>query len=299
MGLAKLNTADVQISSEPLEIGKLTNDGDLSLYFVGTGSAFTKTLGPNNLLVVKGEDHLLIDCGAKCPQYLHNAGLSIAEIDNFLITHSHADHVGGLEEVQLFGRYISRKKPSMVINEEYQQILWDQSLRGGSEMSEGTPLKFEDLWSIIRPKQCSQYPRETWQANVGGINVKMPRTKHIPNDAVSWEDSFWSVAVIIDDRVLFTSDTRFDPDLIEVFDQMFQFDLIFHDCQFFAGGVHASLQELDTLPRHLKQKIILMHFGDNWRDFEQDALDMGFYSLAKERHTYTLPTEDSLCRKPR
>ena len=96
----------------------LRNDGHLSLYFVGTGAAFSKTLNQNNLLIVKGDDHLLIDCGSTCTRALHDVGVKVAELQNFLITHSHADHIGGLEEVQLFGRYVNQQKPRMVINEE-------------------------------------------------------------------------------------------------------------------------------------------------------------------------------------
>ncbi|MFN3237132.1 MAG: MBL fold metallo-hydrolase [Pseudomonadales bacterium] len=267
----------------------LSNDGDLSLFFVGTGAAFAKTLNQNNLLIVKGDDHLLIDCGSKCTQALHEVGIAVDQLQNFLITHSHADHIGGLEEVQLFGRYVSQVKPRMIINEEYQDILWNQSLRGGSEMSEAVPLSFEDLWEVIRPTRVKGYQRETWEANIGSINVKMPRTMHYPDSAESWKESFWSCGVTIDDRILFTSDTRFDQDLLEEFDDQCHFDLIFHDCQLFTGGVHASLNELKTLPMHLKQRTVLMHYGDNWRDFEQEALDAGFHSWARQGALYNFP----------
>lgn len=270
------------LSIEEVDSVPLTNNGELSLYFIGTGAAFAKTLNQNNLLIVKGDDHLLIDCGSKCTQALHNVGISVAQLQNFLITHSHADHIGGLEEVQLFGRYVLQQKPRMIINEEYQDILWEQSLRGGSEMSESEPLGFEDLWEVIRPTRSTQYQRETWESNVGSISVKMPRTMHYPDSASSWKDSFWSVGVTIDDRVLFTSDTRFDPDLLQEFDDQCNFEIIFHDCQLFTGGVHASLNELKTLPAHLRERIVLMHYGDNWRDFEQEALDAGFHSWAKQ-----------------
>ena len=42
---------------------EFTNDGRLSLFFVGTGSAFSKEFFQNNLIIVKGNDHILIDCG--------------------------------------------------------------------------------------------------------------------------------------------------------------------------------------------------------------------------------------------
>ena len=266
---------------------KLTNQGDLSLYFIGTGSAFTKTLNQNNLLIVKGKDHLLIDCGTKCSQSLHHVDLPISSVKNFLITHSHADHIGGLEEVQLSARYVSRQKPTMIINNEYQKILWEQSLRGGSEQSEARDLTFADLWSVIRPEKLKDYPRETWGTDVGSINIKMPRTMHFPVSANSWKDSAWSCGVIIDDRIFYTSDTRFDRDLLETYDNNFNFDIIFHDCQLFTAGVHASIDELSTLPMSLKEKIVLMHYGDNWQDFRMQASRAGFHSWAQQGKTYT------------
>ena len=277
----------MKISSNPRKRLPLTTKGELSLYFLGCGSAFAKTLNQNNLLITKGDDHLLIDCGTTCSQVLHKVGISMAQIRNYLITHSHADHIGGLEEVQLSGRYVVRQKPHMVITRTYEKILWEQSLRGGSERSENKPLCFADLWRRTRPKKLKGYPRETFEANVGSINVKMPRTLHFPDSARTWRDCAWSCAVIIDERTLFTSDTRFDPDLILAFDKMFNLETIFHDCQMFTGGVHASLEELMTLPEDIRRKTVLMHYGDNWHDFRGRAREGDFHSWAKEGHTYT------------
>ncbi|HCC43099.1 MAG: hypothetical protein CMP89_03710 [Gammaproteobacteria bacterium] len=265
----------------------LTTDGKLSLYFLGCGSAYAKTLNQNNLLITKGEDHLLIDCGTTCVRVLDQSGIPLEKIRNYLITHSHADHIGGLEEVQLSGRYIFNQRPCMVITDEYENILWEQSLRGGSELSEKKPLGFADLWHAIRPTKLENYPRDTFETNIGSINIKMPRTMHFPDSAQSWRDCAWSCAVIIDDRVLYTSDTRFDKNLLLDFDRLFNFDTIFHDCQLFTGGVHASLEELMDLPEDIRRRIVLMHYGDSWRDHKERALEGKFHSWAMERHTYS------------
>jgi ribonuclease BN (tRNA processing enzyme) len=277
----------------------LTTRGNLSLFFLGTGSAFAKILNQNNLLVIKGKDHILIDCGNKCSQALHERGIQVPDIQNYLITHSHADHVGGLEEVMMCGRYIARKKPNMVITTEYEKILWEQSLMGGAAHSEtGAKLKFKDFWHVIRPSKKRDFPRETWEANIGSINLKMPRTMHIPDRATSWEDSFWSCGLIVDDRVLYSSDTRFDPDLIMGFEDRFNFDVIFHDCQFFNGGVHASLEELSTLPQAIKKKMILMHYGDEWQQYRQQAKAAGFHSFAEQGASYNFtPVYDPIIPK--
>ncbi len=266
----------------------LKNDGKLELFFVGVGSAFTKRHYQTNLLIIKGKDHLLIDCGTKCPQALYELGIPITDIKNFLITHSHADHIGGLEEVALMGRYVNKKKPVMVINETYQHILWDMSLRGGSAFNEEEAadiLSFSDFWDIIRPQWLTDYPRETFSAKVGKINIKMMRTMHIPDSSSDWQSSFWSCGVIIDDRVLFTSDTRYDFDLVDSYEKKFNFEAIFHDCQFYPGGVHAPLEELKQLPAEYKKKMYLTHYNDNWEEFEGKIEEYGFAGLAQE-HVY-------------
>ena len=107
----------------------LCNDGILTLTFLGCGSAFAKTLDQTNLLIVKGSDHFLIDMGATYSKSASRNGVSVSEIDHFLITHSHADHVGGLEEVQLFNRYVARRKANMIITKEYETLLWNESLK--------------------------------------------------------------------------------------------------------------------------------------------------------------------------
>ncbi len=266
----------------------LTNNGDLELFFIGVGGAFTRSQYQTNLLIVKGDDHLLIDCGTKCPQAFAELGMPITNVNNFLITHSHADHIGGLEEVTLLGRYFKKRKPTMVINETYQHILWDMSLRGGAAYNEeeaSIMLSFGDFFDIIRPRWVTDFPRETFIVEVEKLNIKMIRTKHVPDSSSDWMSSFWSCGIIIDDRIMFTSDTRFDFDLIDYFEKQFNFEAIFHDCQFFTGGVHASLEELNQLPAEYKTKTYLTHYGDDWEDFVDKVKEFGFAGLTKQ-HVY-------------
>jgi ribonuclease BN (tRNA processing enzyme) len=252
----------------------LTNKGHLAVLFLGTGSAFTKKNYQNNVVIVKGDDHVLIDCGTRAPEALSRLGRTVGDIRNYYITHSHADHIGGLEEVMLMNRYVTRTRPHIYIPEEYETILWERSLRGGAEQNErheGAALEFTDFWEVHRPTERPDLPRRGTEVQIGDINLKTFRTRHFPEQARSWEDAFYSVGFMIDDRVLFTGDTQYDEELITTMEELYAPEVIFHDVQFFTGGIHASLKELNALPREIRDRTYLMHYPDSWRDHADDA----------------------------
>ena len=267
---------------------RLTNDGDLELLFVGTGSAFVKENFQNNLLIIKGNDHLLIDCGTRCPEAFFKYKSNILNVKNVFVSHSHSDHIGGLEELALMHRYATKTRPNIVITDEYKKMLWEQSLRGGLSygetgrskygVSKDGYLTFEDYFEQIKPVEIKGAPRPFWEANVGSINIKFFRTMHMPDSVPSWKESALSFGVLIDDRILFPTDTRFDLDLLTWMEKEYKPEAIFHDCQAIVGGVHASIVELQTLPKEIKKKIFLCHYGDSFVDF--DAQKEGFAGLA-------------------
>ena len=162
----------------------LTNDGTLCLFWLGVGSAFSKKLHQTNVLVIKGDTHLLIDCSSRCPTAFWEYGTPIVNVKNFLITHSHSDHIGGLEEVALLGRYVSKRRPKMIITEEYQEILWNFSLKGGcafNEKNKNKYLEFCDFFEPIRPEKIMDTPRPILNVDFENINLKLFRTSHIPD----------------------------------------------------------------------------------------------------------------------
>lgn len=243
---------------------------------------FLKTY-QNNVLVIKGNDHILIDCGTLCPTAFYNYHLNISEVQNLLVTHSHADHIGGLEEVALLGRYVTKRRPNIIITDEYKEILWEQSLRGGNsygEYTDGGYLGFDDYFNQIKPEVIANSPRPFLHSKIGSIDIKIFRTKHIPDSAGTWENSFYSTGVLIDDRILFPSDTRFDKDLLDwLLPKYPSIECIFHDCQFYPGGVHAFYGELKTLPADVKKKMYLCHYGDNYESFTPE--NDGFAGFTK------------------
>ncbi|MBU1078928.1 MAG: MBL fold metallo-hydrolase [Spirochaetes bacterium] len=265
------------------------NDGSLCITFIGAGSAFTKKFYQNNALVVKGDDHVLIDCGTRTPEALAKLGLSVTDIRNYLITHSHADHIGGLEEVMLMNRYVAKRKTTMVAPRAYREFLWKHSLKGGAAYNErvgGKILRFDDFWDGVDLEPVPGADRQLCEASVGSIRLAMFRTMHIPDSAPGWRSSAPSYGVVIDGRILFTGDTRYDPGLFDFLAGRYSIEAAFHDCQLFRGGVHASLEELRGLAAPVKAITSLMHFGDSADAYAEKAREYGFKGFVEQWKPY-------------
>lgn len=266
---------------------ELTNDGNLSLFFIGTGNAFSKKFFQTNLLIIKGEDHVLVDCGSlfsfAFEEVYHT---NISAIDNIILTHPHADHIGGVEELILNGRYIKKSKVNIVITDEFKEKLWNESLRGGVQYSEDGEMTFDDYFVQIKPEQISDGPVIEYEANIGSINLKLYRTYHVTTQNNSFENAQYSVGIIIDDRVLFTGDSQYKPEQLKWILENHNIECIFHDCDVggYAEGVHASYRQLKELPPEIKKKIFLYHY--NGAACKTDSKADGFAGFARRGKYY-------------
>ena len=262
---------------------ELTNSGNLSLFFLGTGNAFTKTAFQTNLLIIKGQDHLLVDCGTLCSYAFENMyNGRITDIKNLLLTHPHADHIGGVEELALEGKYITKRLVNLVITDEFKKCLWEESLKGGIQYSEEGVMTFDDYFNQIKPVRIQKKPFEMFETNVGSINIKLFRTRHVTTRKNSLKKSQISYGLIIDDRILFTADTQFNPSQLQfLLDKYKKIEVIFHDCDVmgYSRGVHAAYDELVSLPKEIKEKTFLSHYSEAVSTI--DALVDGFAGLAK------------------
>ena len=89
---------------------------------LGTGGAFTKYYH-NNYIMELGDRKLLVDAGTTLRSSLPAAGFNYPDITDIIITHLHADHVGGLEEFAQRCMYLHQYKPHLWIREELSEGL--------------------------------------------------------------------------------------------------------------------------------------------------------------------------------
>lgn len=272
----------------------LINDGKLEIVPIGVGSMLAVRRFNTNFLLVKGDTHLLIDCGRTAPEALASIGVAKEDVTNILPTHAHDDHVGGIGTLAIANRYVGRArmgkpKITLIAPSCFAITLWEDTLKGNLRIND--PMngphapEFSDWFELVEPKMVTGSRvelRETYFLNFKGIALQVFRTMHVPATAESWSDSAWSTGVLIDNKVFISGDSRFDPELIRSYAS--EADLVFHDAALFKDPVHASIEELHTLPADIRSKIHPIHYGDNWVEHS----DEGFAGWAEQGVRYVM-----------
>ena len=145
----------------------------------------------------------------------------------------------------LVGYYVTRSKSKMIITDEFKKKLWNQSLRGGIQYSENGKMTFDDYFVQLKPELIQKKPFQIFETSVGSVNLKLFRTRHVTTRKDSLRQSQISYGLIIDNRILFSGDTQFNPAQLDFIMKNYDIEVIFHDCDFsgYSEGVHASSPE--------------------------------------------------------
>lgn len=241
--------------------------------FVGTGDAFSRRYGHTNVLVEAGDVRLMIDFGHLAPQRLEALGCSLDRLTHVVISHIHADHIGGLEELAFLTHFVHRRRPKLLMAHGLAELLWEHSLRGGLEMvadGAGTAehcnlLSFFDVGEL----------EEGWQS-LGSIGIRPFRTDHVPG-----KDS-WGFVVrdeATGDQMIFGCDTRTPHAelLARPLEDDFARGPIFHDCQLERGGasaIHVPLDEIQYPPQ-VQSRVVLVHYSDQIGEHVEEIRSAG------------------------
>lgn len=303
----KLTAPGVGVWGYERKLPLTTSDGKLRVMAFGVGAAFSKNMFQSNFVIVKGNTALFVDLGTKTTHKMAEFGLSVHDVKHLIVTHSHADHCGSVEELALKRRYeapfieeppkrddeemglymariiaarnAGKFRPNLYVPHSYAQALWGWTLRGGLAFSEEIDLngpKGEMLtghfFNLVPPTKLDGFGVDTWEQNIGGITVQTFLTKHIPDTSERVDDSMYTVGLVIDGRVYISGDTRFDATTTMRFGA--GCELLLHDCQHFPGGVHAFYGDINKgLPADLKAKTLLYHLTDGMvgREVQKDG----------------------------
>lgn len=228
----------------------------LQIQMLGTGSAFSKMYYNTSALIRSSNANTLIDCGSTTPKSLNEIGIELDQIDGILISHIHADHIGGLEEVafRLFFNY-NRKRTKLYLTEELAHMLWENALKGGLHNPAEGFNQLQDYFELVFLQE--NIPFEISPE----LNIEIIPTLHIPLKL--------NYSIFINHRTFYSADMQFNKELLinEIIHTR-NCHTIFHDCQLSGPGfVHSTLDELLTLPEEIQKLIYLMHYGDQMPNY--------------------------------
>jgi len=242
---------------------------DISLVMLGTGSAFAKTYYNNNALVTCNGFNLMLDCGHTAPKALHQLNIDLESVDGIFISHLHADHIGGLEEVAFRSMYNAKKKLSLFLPETLIDTIWENSLKGTLENKNDNITALSDYFNVV-----PVYERSPVQICDGFVLELVP-TVHIPGKP--------SYGVFMNGYLYYSSDSILDIGTLErLRDRGCRH--IMHECQLHSPGfVHATLESLLTLPEDLQRMTYLMHYDD---DMESFIGRTGSMTFIRQHETY-------------
>jgi len=292
----------------------------LTITFLGVGSAFAKRNFNSNCLFEfwekswKGDippgppdDTLLVDFGMTGPMALFQlkdkpgfqhyktqfGGINYPAIRKVFITHQHADHIGGLEEMALMNTFVFNDKATgkPFKAQLYSTInilvnLWDHSLKGGLNTIQNRYALLQDYF-FIHPLIPGQPEKKSF--TVGPYKFEIFPTDHVHIERKYDWPSYGLYVIHPGGRsAFFSGDTRFDFPAYQR--MMEEAEICFHDTQFFdqPESVHATLTEMRSLPEAIRKKTLLYHYGDN---FDAPALKPQldeFKGLVQPHLRYTL-----------
>jgi ribonuclease BN (tRNA processing enzyme) len=222
---------------------------------LGVGDAFTERHHPTALLLEHDGFRLDIDCPDSYREALRNATsiagheVRLEDIDDFLITHVHGDHMNGLEGAAFFKRYAEKKRLRLVTSREVRNVIWDERLKAPmGVLWDGKTFNTMSFDSYFDFTELS-WSNETV---IGPFTIRARQTKHhVPTSALMIEAG---------GRVLgYSADTAFDPELIAFLKPA---DLIIHETNL--GVAHTPYAKLAALPETLRAKMRLIHYADSF-----------------------------------
>jgi ribonuclease BN (tRNA processing enzyme) len=221
---------------------------DFRLIPLGVGGAFSARYYTTSLALGAGDAWMLVDCPHPIRKMLMEGTLAagmpfdLAKVSGVAITHLHADHCSGLEAYGFYAHYVLGRHARLLAHPEVVGEIRERPdgptiRRHFHEFFELTPL------STVEP------------VTFGPFSIECRMTIHpIPTTAMR---------ITAFGRVFaFSADTAWDPSLI---DWLAPADLIVHEVTTLSSSlVHTPYEHLASLPEHLREKMRLNHYPDDF-----------------------------------
>ena len=204
--------------------------------------------------------------------------IDIGDYNEVILTHLHADHCGGIEELAYDHIFRTGKRCRLYSKHSILDNLWGHSLYSLHESSR-SPEDIPQMDWFFHP-----VPFDTTLDIGGGLKLFSRIARH-NTETISIKLDYKS------HRIGYSADTAFDHDLI---DWLSDCDLIIHevftlpDVDHEISAIHTLPEALLSIPIEIQEKTLLVHYGDNWRDLEP----LGQFRFMRQSRRYTVGSHD-------
>ena len=229
----------------------------MRVLILGVGDAFSRVHYGSSCLIDTGRGYVGIDCPDPYHRVLHEASraagwrVTADHIDDYILTHLHADHCHGLETIGL-SQWVARMRgqrhapPRLHTSAYAADTLWRMLEPGmGTLIGTGRHMTLEDYFDVRVLDPASE-------ASVGALTVRTRvTTHHVPTLGLLLTDGVRTFG--------WSSDTRYEQAHI---DWLSAADVIVHETS--PLPAHTPVEHLNDQPEPLRRRMRLIHMPDGY-----------------------------------
>lgn len=197
----------------------------MKITVLGAGGAFSPMSRGNSAFMVEYKDRrILIDCGATVPYVLRDEmGVPLQSVTDIIVTHCHADHIGGMEALLYACKYMpdSKGKPRVYATRRVMNELVAALRPGMGWNINGAAYSVDEEFFVPVLDDGS----------IDDLNLEFCDVDHVGN---------MPAAAVLLGRLMVSGDTLepLNPDVFLPEDQP---SLIFHDAEFGYSDCHCPV----------------------------------------------------------
>ena len=222
---------------------------------VGVGDAFSALHHSSAVALEADGRWLLVDCPHPIRKVLRDASLragvelDVGRFEGVVITHLHADHCGGLEDLAYFARFVLQRRPRLAVHPRVLGRRWERLAPGMDSLSDrrdwsSRPMRLEDYFEPV----LLDASREV---ELAGFQISCrPTRHHVFTTALRIRGGGRTLGM--------SSDTAPDPALVA---WLAEADLFLHET---GPGIHTPYDTLAALPEGVRARLRLIHYPDGF-----------------------------------